>query len=574
MALDQPMTEVTLPAVEPLDVQGLIVMAGSSTLEPLAQRIYQNFVLDGYADQIEINSVGTGAGFHLFCAEQSVDIVIASRQITLDELAACTEQGVTPVAFPIATDALSIIVSSQNTFVENVTAAELAAIFGAERWSDVNPDWPNEPIERFIPPATSGTFDFFVEQVLGGDATGLLNAPNVTQNQDFASLAQDVANDPYAIGFIGYVYYRPYGQQEALAALAIEGSPPSAQSVLADAYPLKRPLFFYASLETLLARPQVLAFANFFLTHVADEIEETGYFPIAPEVLNRSKARLQEVIQGTIVVAGSPTLGPVTQAIANRLSGVGYEGGVRIQSTRADDEFRIFCQDWRSDLASSTRRMDIAEIISCTVSDRIPLGFRVGTEALAVVVHPDNAFAHSITRAELADLFRVERWSQVNPAWPDEPIQRFIPAVTSGSFSLFVEKVFDGDIEPLLLSANTLQIADSETLAGGAANTLNGIAFLPYSVYLRHADRLQLLTIDQITPNGESIEQGRYLLTRPLFVFSATSIIQQKPQVAALLNLLLAHLDEESQRLDYFPASPRVMAENRTRLLEAMRTRE
>ena len=569
-----PTAQVILPPVEPLDVKGNIIIAGSSTVYPLAQSVYRRFILDGYGDEIQINRVGTGLGFRLFCQERQADMVIASRRIGLDELDTCTANNLTPVEFQIATDALSIVVSSQNDFLNSVTEGELDAIFRAERWSDVNPIWPNELIVRYVPPPSSGTFDFFVSQVAEGNATALLNAPNMTQNIDFDSLAQDVANDPYAIGFMGYVYYNPYGEQEQLRTVAINNSTPSPESIDEGSYPMARPLFFYASLETLIKKPQVRDFANFFLTKVNTEIEEAGYFPTADAALERSRERLLEVIQGSIGVAGSATLSPLLQSSADRLGRLGYDGGVRIQDVRSGEGFRIFCQNWDSDLANSTRRMQIDEIISCTVSDRTPLRLRIGTDALAVVVHPDNAFAQDITQEELAALFSVERWSEVNPDWPDELIQRFIPNVGSGAFNLFAEKVYAGNIDPLLRAANTLQSRDDESLARGVANTLNGVAFLPYTVFRQESASLRALTIDQVAPNQESVEQGKYLLTRPLYVFSARSIIQQKPQIAALLNQLLLNLDEESRRLGYFPASELVQVESRAKLLDAMRVRE
>jgi len=46
-----------------------------------------------------------------------------------------------------------------------VTSEQLRQIFlTAEKWSDVNPAWPAEPIARFIPGGSSGTLDFFVEE--------------------------------------------------------------------------------------------------------------------------------------------------------------------------------------------------------------------------------------------------------------------------------------------------------------------------------------------------------------------------------------------------------------------------
>ncbi len=49
-----------------------------------------------------------------------------------------------------------------------MTREQLRQIFiAAERWSEVDPSWPDTPILRFIPGEDSGTLDFFVAQVFG-----------------------------------------------------------------------------------------------------------------------------------------------------------------------------------------------------------------------------------------------------------------------------------------------------------------------------------------------------------------------------------------------------------------------
>ena len=56
-----------LPEVDPLDVTGDIVMAGSSTVFPLSERMAERFQDEGYGGLITIDSIGSGAGFERFC---------------------------------------------------------------------------------------------------------------------------------------------------------------------------------------------------------------------------------------------------------------------------------------------------------------------------------------------------------------------------------------------------------------------------------------------------------------------------------------------------------------------------
>src|SRR5690606_6580932 len=56
-----------LPPVDPLSVTGDIITAGSSTVYPLSEALAARFVDEGYAGNITIDSIGTGAGFERFC---------------------------------------------------------------------------------------------------------------------------------------------------------------------------------------------------------------------------------------------------------------------------------------------------------------------------------------------------------------------------------------------------------------------------------------------------------------------------------------------------------------------------
>lgn len=150
-------------AGKPVDT---IVTTGSSTVYPLTMRMGEQFVASGFAGSITSDSVGTKAGFTELCNRRGkIDIANASRPINQAELALCRKAKKTPLELRVGSDALAIVVSRENTFLEGVTLEQLRQIFTtAETWSDVSPGWPNEPIARFVPSIESGTLDFFVEK--------------------------------------------------------------------------------------------------------------------------------------------------------------------------------------------------------------------------------------------------------------------------------------------------------------------------------------------------------------------------------------------------------------------------
>lgn len=279
---------VTLPDVNPKTVTGNIIAAGSSTVFPLAERMAELFKKDGYASQITIDSVGTGAGFERFCKNAETDIATASRPIKDDEKAACVAKGRTPVEFRIGTDALAIVVSSANTFLTNVTKAQLAAIFSgqAKTWKDVDPSYPAEPIKLFSPGTDSGTFDYFVEAIFAKDKQKLLGA-NPQLSEDDNVLVQGIEGSPYAIGYFGFAYYQE--NKAKLHILNVEGVTPDEATAESNQYPLSRPLFLYSDAKIMKEKPQVAAFINYFLSFVNDEIVGVGYFPASNAALDEAK---------------------------------------------------------------------------------------------------------------------------------------------------------------------------------------------------------------------------------------------------------------------------------------------
>ena len=276
-----------LPEVNPLEVTGDIVTAGSSTVFPLSERMAERFADEGHTGIITIDSIGTGGGFERFCKTGETDMANASRRIKDEELANCEAIGREPVEFRVGTDGLAVVVSKANTFLTNATKADLALIFTAEKWSDVNASWPAEPIQRFIPGTDSGTFDYFVEVIFAKDKAPLLNASNTQLSEDDNVLVQGVEGGPYAIGFFGYAYYEE--NADKLNVLSIEGVAPTFATVEDGSYPLARPLFLYSSAKIMQEKSQVASFINYYLTYVDEEISAVGYFPASAEALDTAK---------------------------------------------------------------------------------------------------------------------------------------------------------------------------------------------------------------------------------------------------------------------------------------------
>ncbi|MEI2580589.1 substrate-binding domain-containing protein [Scytonema sp. PRP1] len=282
---------IVLPEVNPLELEGQLAISGSQVVLPISQAIAQRFIQDGYPNKIELAGIDTIVGFKLFCEEKKVDIVNAVRPITSQESATCAKSGIEPIGFPIAIDAVTIVVSSQNNFVPNsLTRDELAKVFTVQKWSDVNPKWPPEVIKRIVPAGagTGGSVDLFAQAILKGNASQLINAPDTVFYDFVEQLHSEALINPYMVGFLEYSSYQQ--NRDKLRAIAIDQVDP-----FLSGYPLTRPLYIYADAKAIRTRPEVKAFVNYYLTYVNEEISNLGYFPVKPSVLDESKIKFLQV---------------------------------------------------------------------------------------------------------------------------------------------------------------------------------------------------------------------------------------------------------------------------------------
>jgi phosphate binding protein len=304
-----PTEEDPMAMYAPDAVEGDVITAGSSTVFPLSERMAELFQQEGFAGNVTVDSIGSGGGFERFCVAGETDIANASRGIKDSEVEACKAIGREPIEIRVGTDALAVVMSTENDFVTALTEEQLGKILIGEftTWNQVDAAFPAEKIEVYSPGADSGTFDFMVEEAVApltpnadgkadtklGEAA-LLGLAGAQFSEDDNVLVQGVTGSPYAIGYFGFAYY--VENQDTLKAIAIEGVEPNQESVDAGTYPLARPLFMYSDAKIIQEKPQVAAFLYFYLTNVNDNIVDVGYFPAPAADLEAAMAAVMTAV--------------------------------------------------------------------------------------------------------------------------------------------------------------------------------------------------------------------------------------------------------------------------------------
>ncbi len=273
-------------AATTVHAQVLVKVDGSSTVYPITEAVAEEFQkMKKNAVKVTVGISGTGGGFKKFCRGET-DISDASRPILKKEMEDCAKAGIKYVELPVAFDALTVVVHPQNTWIKQMTVAELkmmwepAAQGKITKWNQVNPAWPDAPLKLFGAGADSGTFDYFTEAINGKSKS---SRGDFTASEDDNVLVQGVSRDKNALGFFGFAYYdENKGKLKAVPIVNPKGKAvtPSIDAVMAGEYePLARPIFIYVSLKAM-DRPEVKEFVEFYLKHGGKLAKEVKYVPL------------------------------------------------------------------------------------------------------------------------------------------------------------------------------------------------------------------------------------------------------------------------------------------------------
>ncbi len=304
--------------------QGVVKIDGSSTVYPITEGIAEDFQkAKKNAIKVTVGISGTGGGFKKFCRGET-DISNASRPILTKEMADCKAAGVEYFELPVAFDALTVVVNPKNSFLKEISIAELktmwepAAQGKVTRWNQVNPAWPDAPLKLFGAGADSGTFDYFTEAVTGKSKS---SRGDFTASEDDNVLVQGVAQDTNALAFFGYAYYAentqrlravPVSEKAGKAAVL-----PSETTVLNGSYqPLSRPIFIYINAKSL-DKPEIKEFVAFYMKNVTKIAKEVKYVPLPQKAYEINLEHLAKGKKGT-VFGGVAEVGVTIEALLAR----------------------------------------------------------------------------------------------------------------------------------------------------------------------------------------------------------------------------------------------------------------
>ena len=252
---------------------------GSDTIVNLALAWAESYQKVNPNIRISVTGGGSGTGIAALI-NGTVDIANASRQIKDQEKENSETNGISPVEFVVARDAIAVIINHENP-VDELTLEQVSDIYSGKinNWQEVGGD--DRPIVRLSRETNSGTHVYFLEEVLrlGDKERDTLFSTDTLLLPSSEGITTEVRQNPNAIGYDGLGYVT---DEVKMIAIARVGSSdyvlPSAETVNSKAYPIARDLYMYSAGQPTAEIEQYL---QWIMGPDAQMIvEELGFVPI------------------------------------------------------------------------------------------------------------------------------------------------------------------------------------------------------------------------------------------------------------------------------------------------------
>lgn len=252
------------PISDPTADNSTISVSGSTTVQPLAEKLAEAFMTENTGVRIDVQGGGSSVGVKA-AGEGTSDIGMASREIKESELAEFPNLNI----IVIARDGIAIV-AHPDVPLSDLTVEQVRDIFSGKviNWKDLGGEDQN--IIVVSREEGSGTRGAFEEMVMGEDA--LIAATAILQPSN-GSIRTTVSTTPNSIGYLSFGYL-----DETVKPISINGVAPTEPNAADGSYPIVRPLNMLTN-----GKPEgnVKAFLDFILSEAGQKmVVEDGYIAV------------------------------------------------------------------------------------------------------------------------------------------------------------------------------------------------------------------------------------------------------------------------------------------------------
>jgi phosphate transport system substrate-binding protein len=251
------------------EVTGKVVIAGSTSVQPLSEELAAAFMDINPGISVEVQGGGSGVGIKA-ATDKIADFGASSRNLKDEEKANITDE------YVIAKDGIAVIANADSP-VNDLTLVQIQKIFTGEitNWKEVG--GPDAAIVVVSREEGSGTRGAFIEitKVLVKDASGNetdKTTINALVQPSTGAVKQTVDSTPNSIGYasIGAV-------DETVKSIKVEGIEATEANVLKGDYLISRP-FIYIGNGPLSEAAQL--YLDFVMSPEGQDIVALDFIPV------------------------------------------------------------------------------------------------------------------------------------------------------------------------------------------------------------------------------------------------------------------------------------------------------
>jgi len=274
-------------------------------------------------------------------------------------------------------------------------------------------------------------------------------------------------------------------------------------------------------------------------------------------------------LEGTISIDGSSTVFPITELVAEDFNAVNPDVKLTVGFSGTGGGFTKFTAK-EIEISAASRRIKTAEDEAVKAAGIEYVELMVALDGLSVVVSKDNTWVDYLTIEELGKIWGAEststKWSDIREGFPDTEIKLYSPGHDSGTFDYFTEAV-NGKAGVIRQDSETVKIffsEDDNALVTGVAGDAGAIGYFGFAYYEENADKLKVVPVQKdataVTPSFETIMDGSYPLSRPLFIYVDVAQLE-RPEVLAFVQYYLENAGEIATEVGYVSLTEEAYAE-------------
>ncbi len=266
-------------------------------------------------------------------------------------------------------------------------------------------------------------------------------------------------------------------------------------------------------------------------------------------------------LTGDIVIDGSSTVFPVTEAVAEEFQKKYPKVRVPVGVSGTGGGFKKFAVK-ETVISDASRPIKSSEAEQATQNGVEYIELAIAYDGLSVMINPQNNWVDKLTVEELKKIWepaaqgKITRWNQIRPEWPDEELHLYGAGTDSGTFDYFTDAINGKEGAS---RGDYTASEDDNVLVQGLSGDRLALGYFGYAYYVENKDKLKLVPIvnpktgEAVLPSMESINKSTYQpLSRPIFIY-VNKEAAERPEVQEFIRFYLTEGPELVKEVGYIP---------------------